>query len=215
MLMVNRRENPLCRKRATRCAPGQGTRTLSVRRLIELAVWLDRFAHSADAQQADDLKRTDLSLGKASFNVSMRPHAETLRRLAFKIELDDDDGLPDHPSVVARLNREDMRRLVLNDATVRVLDVDFTTRQKAGVRMHAEIGADDVFHVFRPSESRWIDHPLDARVARASNIEAHVTEVAVRGASHGREQRIRCGSCGPFAARTLAARRFDGGSAGG
>ena len=115
-----------------------------------------------------------------------------------KIELDDDNGLlADHPTVVARFDREDMRRLVLNDATVRVLDVDFTTREKAGMRVHAEIGADDVLHVFRPSESRWINHPFDARRASASNIEAHVSEVAMRGASHGREQRIGCGSCVP------------------
>src|SRR4029077_13458088 len=94
---------------------------------IELAVFgsID-LAHSADAQQANDLKRANLCPGGKHL-MSMRVrHAETIRRIAFKIELDDDNRLlAALPAVLARFDREDMRRLVLDDATVRVLDVDF------------------------------------------------------------------------------------------
>jgi hypothetical protein len=76
-------------------------------------------------------------------------HAQTVHRVAFKIEFNHHHGLvPDHPSVVTRFNRDDLWRLVFNDSTIRVLDMYFAASQEAGVRVHTEVGADDRLHVF-------------------------------------------------------------------
>src|SRR5438552_6578038 len=112
-----------------------------------------------------------------------RRHAETLNRIALEIEFNQNDRfLPDDPSVVPRLYRDDLRRLVLDDAAVGVFDVDLAAREEPDVRVHAEIRAGDRLHVLRPVKARRIDHPLDACVARRPDVEADVAEVAIRSA---------------------------------
>ena len=58
------------------------------------------------------------------------------------------------------------------------------------MRVHAAVGADHRLHLLRPAEPWRIDHPLDARMPALANIQAHVAEIAVRGAFDGGEQRI-------------------------
>src|SRR5262249_60962023 len=91
-------------------------------------------------------------------------HAETGDRIALEVELDQHDRLvADHPAIVPGLDGDDLRRAVLDDAAVGVLDVDLAAREEADVRVHAEVGADDRLHVDRPAKAGRIDHALDAR----------------------------------------------------
>src|SRR5688500_18737201 len=94
-------------------------------------------------------------------------HPEALYRLALEVELNEHHGLvADDPAIMARFDRDDLRRLALHATAVRILDMDASTRKEPDVRMHAQIGADDWFHVDRPPESCGIDHPLDTGCAR-------------------------------------------------
>ena len=54
--------------------------------------------------------------------------------------------IADHPPVMTGIDRDDLRRFVLGDASVRVLDVDLAAREKADMRVHAAIGADHRLH---------------------------------------------------------------------
>jgi len=118
-------------------------------------------------------------------------HAEALRGVALEVELDDHDRFfADDPAVMAWFDGDDLRRFVLDDAAIRVFDVDFAVREKSGVGVHAEIRADDVLHILRPAETGRVDHPFDARVAGPADIQPHVAEIAMRGAFHRREERI-------------------------
>src|SRR5262245_12051037 len=106
-------------------------------------------------------------------------HPETLRCVALEVELDDHHRfLTDDPAVVTGFDGHNLRRPVLDDAAVRIFDVDFAVRQKTRMRVHTEIRADDMLHILRPAESRRVDHPLDASRAGASDVEAHVSEIA-------------------------------------
>ena len=116
-----------------------------------------------------------------------------LDRVALEVELDHHHRLVAHdPAVMARFDRHDLRRLVLHDAPVGILDMDFAARQKADVRVHAQVGADSRLHVDRPPKSHRVDHALDARRAGTSHFELDVADVAALGSLHLREQRIRC-----------------------
>ena len=94
-------------------------------------------------------------LGRRQSPVCVRGrHPEAVHGVALEVELDQDDRLlADDPAVVARLDRDDLRRLVLDDAAVGVLDVDLAAREEADVRVHAELGADDRLHVHGPAEA--------------------------------------------------------------
>src|SRR5215471_3001597 len=116
-------------------------------------------------------------------------HAEPADRVALEVELDQHHRfLADHPPVVTRLDRDDLRRAVLHDAAVRVLDVNLTARQEADMRVHAVVGVHDGLHVGRPAEPRRVDHPLHARAARAADVEPDVPELAALGPLHGAMQ---------------------------
>src|SRR5581483_2966084 len=62
--------------------------------------------------------------------VTMRVgHAEAVDGVAFEVEFDQHHWLfADDPAVMARLDGDDLRRLVLDDAAVGVFDMDFATR---------------------------------------------------------------------------------------
>jgi len=129
-------------------------------------------------------------------------HAETADGVALEVELDQHDRLAaDDPAVVTRLDRHNLRRLVLDDAAVGVLDVDLAVREETDVRVHAEVGADGRLHVLRPPKAGRIDHPLDARLTGTPHFEPDVSDVAPLGAFHRRHQRVNPGRLLP---RSLA-----------
>jgi hypothetical protein len=67
-----------------------------------------------------------------------RRHAEAVDGVALEVELDQHHGLfADHPPVMPRIDRDDLRRLVLDDAAVGVLDVDLAAREEPDVRVRA------------------------------------------------------------------------------
>ena len=119
-------------------------------------------------------------------------HSETADRVTLEVEFDQHHRLvADDPTIVTRLDRHNLRRLVLHNTAVGVFNVDLATRQEADVGVHAQVGADDRFHVDRPAKSRWIDHALDAPCAGTSDIEPDVADCAGLGSLHGVEERIR------------------------
>ena len=71
-------------------------------------------------------------------------HPEASHRISFEVELNHHDRLgTDHPAVVPRLDRDNLRRLVFDDAAIGVFDVYRALREKSHVRVHAEIAAGD------------------------------------------------------------------------
>src|ERR1019366_3374345 len=76
-------------------------------------------------------------------------HPELADRLALEVEFDQDCSLiTDNPAIMAGLDDDDLRSRELDSAAVRILDVDLAAGQEPDVRVHAEVGADDRFHVF-------------------------------------------------------------------
>ena len=120
--------------------------------------------------------------------VAMRVrHSEAVDRIAFEVELDHHDRfLAHHPAVVPRLDGDNLRRLVLDDAAVGVLDVDFA-RARGSRRARACRGRcrSTGFMSFGPVEARRINHPLHARGARAPDVEPDMADEAVRRAADG------------------------------
>jgi hypothetical protein len=116
------------------------------------------------------------------------------RRTEVPLEVEFDqhgDRFPaDDPAVVARVDRDDLRSSVLDDAAVRVLDVDLAAGEKPDVGVHAQIGADQRLHVHRPAESGRVDHALDARAAGAADLEPDTADRASFGALHRRREGI-------------------------
>ena len=93
-------------------------------------------------------------------------------------------SLPDHPAIMARLDRHDLRSLVFHDTAVGVFDVDLAARQEADVGVHAQVGSDDRLHVDRPAKSARIDHALDARCAGTADLEPDMADRAALGPLH-------------------------------
>src|SRR5258705_13557544 len=97
-------------------------------------------------------------------------HSETADGIALEVELDQHHRLlTHHPAVMSRFDRHNLWSLVFDDTAVGVFDVNLATRKETDVRVHAEVSADNWFHVDRPPESTGIDHALDACAAGASD----------------------------------------------
>jgi hypothetical protein len=120
-----------------------------------------------------------------------RRHPEPLDRLAFEVELDEHDRfLADHPAIVAGIDGDNLRRLVLDDTTIRIFNMNLAARQEADMRVHAAISADNRLHVDRPAESGRIDHPFHACRAGPADLELDMTDVAPFSTLHRCEQWI-------------------------
>ena len=75
-------------------------------------------------------------------------HAEASRSLFFEIELDHYNRFcADDPAVVAWLDRDDLRSTMLDDASVRILDMNLAVDQEADVGVHAQLRADHGLHI--------------------------------------------------------------------
>src|ERR1019366_2110955 len=101
-------------------------------------------------------------------------HPELADRLALEVEFDQDRSLiTDNPAIMTGLDDDNLGRRELDSAAVRILDVDLVAGQEPDVRLHAEIGADDRFHVFGPAKSRRVDDAFHAKApARTTSIWA-------------------------------------------
>ena len=75
-------------------------------------------------------------------------HAQPAGIFTFEIELDHHDRfLADDPPVVSWLDRDDLWSTMLDDASVRILDVNLAVDQEADVRVHAQLRADHRLHI--------------------------------------------------------------------
>ena len=119
-------------------------------------------------------------------------HPKPRDGVAFEIEFNQHDRfLADHPAIMPGIDRNDLRSLVLDDAAIRVFDVDLAPREKADVRVHAEVRPDGRFHVHRPAEPWRVNHPLDARGAGASHFQPYVPDLAAFRAADRCEECVR------------------------
>ena len=118
-------------------------------------------------------------------------HPELADRLALEVEFDQDRSLiTDNPAIMTGLDDDDLRSRELYSAAVRILDVDLAAGQEPDVRVHAEIGADDRFHVFGPAKSRRVDDAFHATGAGSNNINLGAADFAAFAAGDGREKWI-------------------------
>jgi ABC-2 type transport system ATP-binding protein len=123
-------------------------------------------------------------------NVGSR-HPAALSRLAFEVEFDQHGGLvPHYPPVMAGLNGDHLRSGELQCAAVRVLNVDLAAGEKPDVRVLAQIGAHNRFHVSGPAESGRINDALDAAAAGTRDVKLDAANFAVVGFFHGCEEWI-------------------------
>src|SRR5215813_13314795 len=108
---------------------------------------------------------------------------EALRGLARRIELNEHRGFPsDDPSVVTRLDHDNGRRREVERAAVTVLTLDSSRGQETDVAEHAQVGANDWFHVGRPAKSRRIDDALDLAIGGGHRVNHHTADLVVLGA---------------------------------
>src|SRR3989442_6912277 len=118
-------------------------------------------------------------------------HAETTNGVPLEIELDQHDRLvPNDPPVVTRLDGDHLRSRVLRTATIVILDADSAAGEKPDVRVHAQLRADQRFHVRRPSESGRVHHALDSSVRSTLDVELDSADFAVVGVLQGGEERV-------------------------
>ena len=75
-------------------------------------------------------------------------HAQPTGGFFFEIELDHHNRfIADDPAVVSWLDRDDLRSTMLDDASVRILDVNLAVDQEADVGVHAQLRADHGLHI--------------------------------------------------------------------
>ena len=118
-------------------------------------------------------------------------HSEAAGRLAFEIEFNQHDGLAaHHPAIMSRVDHNNRGSRELLFAAVRVFDVNLAARQESHVRVHAEIGAGDWFHMSRPAKFGLVNDPLDPTVAGPDNIKLNAIQITMIGAFERSEQWI-------------------------
>src|SRR5664280_2562953 len=161
-------------ERAAGCGVGVGSRQARVPAFLRASATL----------------RSPRSLLPSPVPVRLR-HAELADRLALEVEFDQDRSLiTDNPAIMTRLDNDDLRSRELDSAAVRILDVDLAAGQEPNVRVHAEIGADDRFHVFGPAKSQWVDDAFHATGAGSNNINLGAADFAAFATGDGREKWI-------------------------
>jgi hypothetical protein len=75
-------------------------------------------------------------------------HAQAAGGISFEIELDHHNWfVADNPPVVSWVDRNDLRSTMLDDASVRIFNVNLAVDEEADVGVHAQLGADHGLHI--------------------------------------------------------------------
>ena len=75
-------------------------------------------------------------------------HPEAADGVTLEVEFDQHDRLPaHHPTVMTRLDRDDLWGFMFHDTPVRIFDVDFASGKEPDVGVHTQVGSDNRFHV--------------------------------------------------------------------
>ena len=118
-------------------------------------------------------------------------HPESINRLSFKIEFHQHCGLVSyHPPVVPRLDGDDLRSHKLQNASIRVLNMDLAPGKEAHMGVHAKFTADDRFHIDRPAEPGRINNALHPPSAGAGDVKLDAADLAAVGSINGSEEWI-------------------------
>ncbi len=118
-------------------------------------------------------------------------HSEPPRRLALKIEFDQDCRLrADDPGIMPRFDLNHLWRGKTKGATVTVANADLTAREEANVRVHAKIRTDHGLHVSRPTKTGGINKTLYPARSGFDDIEFHSSNFTTIGTRNRGEQWI-------------------------
>ena len=106
-----------------------------------------------------------------------------------KCKFDQHGGLvADDPAFVPWLDRDELGRSVLFDATVGELDVDLALGHEPDMRVLAKLAADDGREIGGPIEAGLVNHALDENIAGFKNVDVHAASFVVLIGSEGREE---------------------------
>jgi hypothetical protein len=89
-----------------------------------------------------------------------------------------------------RFDLDNLRRGEFAGASVRVPDVDLSTCEKTDMCVHAEVGADDRFHVGGPTKADRIDHAFDPASASLAHIELNPADLPALGSIDRCDKRV-------------------------
>ena len=105
-------------------------------------------------------------------------YSKLARRIAFEIQFDDDCALvADDPAIVSRLDGDHLRRVELNRATIRVLNVNTAASKKPNVCELAEFMVDHGLDVLRPAEARRVEDTLHTALTDADHVDLHTADI--------------------------------------
>jgi hypothetical protein len=118
-------------------------------------------------------------------------HAKPPDGFTFEIEFDHHGGfVAHHRTIMAWLNRHDLRSSKVRSTTVSISDLNPATGEKTDVCVHAQISADNRFHMRGPPKSRRVDHALDTAGTRSDDLDGDTSNIAALGVFYRRKQRI-------------------------
>ena len=123
------------------------------------------------------------------FGVGVGLEAESFDGVSLEVELDQHHRfVPLDPRVVAGLDGNDRRRLVIEGAAVCVLADEVTPSEESDVSMLAELGANVGLDVSRPAATWGVDQAFDSGVSDLADIDLHAGEVVPNGTVYWSEQ---------------------------
>src|SRR2546427_2328166 len=118
-------------------------------------------------------------------------HTKALDGLAFEIEFDHHCGfVARDQTVMARVNRNDLRSSEVHSTTVGVTDLNLAACEEPHMCVHAQIGADNRFHVRGPAKSGRVDHTLHTTRARRDDLDCDTSNFAALRVFYRRKQWI-------------------------
>jgi hypothetical protein len=108
-----------------------------------------------------------------------RRHPEPTCGLSLEVKLDHHRGIVSYdPPIVSRLDSDDLWSYELRGAAICILNMDLAAGQESDMRVHAEICADECFHVSWPAKSGRVDDPLNATRTGSHNIDSDAADFA-------------------------------------
>ena len=115
-------------------------------------------------------------------------HPQALNSIVLEIKLDQHGRLVSHhPAIMPRFDDNSLGSGELQDAAVRIFNMDLPGGEEADVGMHASFGTGNRLHVSRPAKADRIDLALDAGGPGACDVELNAADFAVLGTLHGCE----------------------------
>ena len=78
-------------------------------------------------------------------------------------------------------DRNDLRSDEVERAAIGIADLNVTAREKSDMRVHAQVGTDNGFHVRRPAKAGRIDQTLHTAFPRGNDFDGDASNFAALG----------------------------------